>query len=123
MTKSEFIEWLQGLVTEMNEAGEIDFDEGDGDCGDVWRRIEDESLLDEIGVPCAVDYVERNFVFRLSDGLLASGFAYGTSEQTEWWFSELDVTNHLRDYTEKELDTALGRARVTVMDLERLLAE
>jgi len=120
MTKAQFTRWLQDLVDEMNAAGEIDFDEGEGDVGDCWRRIEDEGLLEEIGVPYAVDYLERDFIFRLSDGLLASGFSYGTSGQTEWWFSELDVTNNLRDYTRKELDSALGRARVAVMDLERL---
>lgn len=121
MTKAEFSEWLQHLVNEMNDAGEIGFDEGDGDCGDVWRRIESQDLLEEIGVPHAVDYVDRDLVFRLSDGLLASPFSYGTSGQTEWWFSELEV--NLRDYTVKELDAALGRARVAVVDLERLMAE
>lgn len=121
MTKAQFTEWLQNLVNEMNEADEIDFDEGDGDCGDVWRRIESERLLEEIGVPYAVDYVERDLIFRLSDGLLASPFSYGTEGQTEWWFSELQV--NLRDHAVKELDAALGRARVTVMDLERLMPE
>ena len=121
MTKAQFTEWLQDLVNEMNEAGEIGFDEGDGDCGDVWRRIDSQGLLKDSGVPYALDYVERDLVFRLADGLLASAFSYGTEGQTEWWFGELEV--NLRDYTEQQLDAALERARVAVVDLEKLTVE
>lgn len=118
MTRAKFTQWLQDLVDDMKQAGGIDFDEGDGDCGDVWRRIESEGLLEEIGVPFAVDYMERDLIFRLSDGLLASAFSYGTNGQTEWWFSDLEV--NLREYSVKELDAALGRARVVIMELQRL---
>jgi len=118
MTKAEFTKWLQALVYQMRDDGEIDFDEGDGDCGDVWRKIESEGLLDEVGIPYAVDYVERDFVFRLSDGLLASGFSYGTEGQTEWWFTELEV--NLRDYTERERFVALGAAKKAADNIEKL---
>ena len=119
MTRARFTDWLQNLVNQMNEAGEIGFDEGDGDCGDVWRRIEREGLLEQIGVHYAVDYAERDFIFRLSDGLLASGFSYGTCGQTVWCFPELRV--NLRSYRERELADALERARDTARDLENLM--
>ena len=119
MTKVEFREWLQNLVNEMNEAGEINFDEGDGDVGDVWREIESNDLLDEIGVLFSVDYVGREFIFRLSNGLLASPFSYGTEGQTEWWFSELQV--NLRDFSIGELNSAITNARVALTDLDNLM--
>ena len=119
MTRAQFTDWLQNLVNEMHTNGEIGFDEGDGDCGDVWRKIEDEGMLEKIGVPNAVDYAERDFVFRLRDGLLASGFSYGTSGQTVWWFPESRV--NLRAYKMRELADALGRAWVTARDLENLM--
>jgi hypothetical protein len=121
-TKEEFTSWLQEQMNEAYEAKEIGCGSGvEWDAGNLWRSIEEEEMLDEIGVKFAMDHQGHDIIFECSDGLLASGFETGIEDETIWIFCEFDVTNNLRDYTKTQLDRAIGHAKVAVMDLEAML--
>ena len=100
LTKMQFKEWLaqEFINARPSHNGE--------DMGSVWYAIEDEGTLETIGVECATDYISQDFVFKCSDGFLASGFELGIEQETIWFFSEGRVENNMRDYTPKEVDHA-----------------
>lgn len=116
MTKSELREWFQNLLREEFGDSETELLPNE-DYGDLWRKIEDEGLLEEIRVPYAVDHVGHAFVFKLSDGMLALQFETGIEGETQLWIPDGNIAGFLRDYSQKELDTAIGAARVTLNDL------
>jgi hypothetical protein len=110
MTRDQFRDWLQQRIDESDCQEEY---------GDTWREIESGDML-PAGVEMAIDHTAHYFIFKLSDGLLASGFEIGAEGESVWFFTGNDVTNNLREYSARELDAALGRGRVAVADLERL---
>ena len=115
MTTAELKEWMQAV---------LDANPGDdGNFGDAWREIESLDLLDDIGVQFAVDPSGHDFIFKCEDGLLASYFEIGIEEETIWMFTEGEVEDNMRFYSYKELDSALGRARAVVLDLEEMFGE
>jgi len=111
MTKAEFREWLQARLTEspchQNH-------------GDTWRAIEAEGLLPE-GVCLAVDHLGRDFVFGLSDGMLASSFEFGPEGETTWGFAGDEVDDNLRDYSPAEAAAAVRGIHEAASELEALL--
>lgn len=114
MTKNEFREWFQGLMSERIDPTEL---LPEDDYGDLWRQIEDEGLLEEMHIPYAVDRYGHDFIFKLDDGYLALGFQIGIEGETQVYIGGGEAKNALRDYTAKDLDTAIGAARVTLNDL------
>ena len=113
MTKAEFAVWLQEQFDRVTYPG-------NDQQGDAWRDIESAGLLEEIGVTCAWDYIGNDMIFRCSDGLLASGYEIGIEQETIWFFSEGQVENNMRDYTERELGSAIGVMDEALDDLRKL---
>lgn len=111
MTKEQFIAWLQKR---------FDMNPGNEQQDDVWREIEDQGLLAEVGVTCAWDWVEQTMYFRLADGLLASNFEIGIEQETVWFFAEGQVESNMRESCERALGRAIGRSRDALDALEAL---
>ena len=111
MTKAEFREWLQRMLSESDCHEEY---------GSLWRDIESQGLLPD-GVAVAVDHLGGDFIFQLQDGLLASGFETGVDGETVWYFVDDEANGNLRDYSLGEAECALWRARGAVTDLEAML--
>ena len=117
MTKEQFRTFLQGLMNDTGAEPDTQFD-----AGDMWRDAEDEGVFEEAGIAVVMDHIGHDIIFRLEDGMLASGFKIGIEDETVWVFSYGRVRDNMRDYSLRDLDDALGHARVAVMDLEEMMA-
>ena len=114
-TKEEFTSWLQEQFDAEGAGDEFD-------AGDIFRDLDSgESDLPE-GVKMVMDHTGHDIIFKLEDGMLASGFETGLEDETIVFYSNGRVEDNMRDYSSKDLDRAIGHARVSVWDLEGLLS-
>jgi len=68
MSEQEFLDWLKGRVTNFVSERSRDEDDGEMDCGDLWRKMEDGGDLDAIGVEVDMDLDAQSLTFSGDDG-------------------------------------------------------
>ena len=115
MTKERFKQWLQDRFYERATGDEFD-------AGDIHRDIDSGEIDLPDGVEMVMNHIGHDIIFKLEDGMLASGFETGLEDETIVFYSNGRVEDNMRDYSSKDLDRAIGHARVSVWDLEGLLS-
>lgn len=113
MTKDEFKVWLQGKFDEEEYEGE--------DKGDVWRDLESEGTLQEIGVKVGVGHTSHVFLFKCSDGFLGSTFETGMEQETIWFFTDGDASSNLQEATVEDVNNSIRWVKDALKTLTDLL--
>jgi hypothetical protein len=121
MTKAEFTDWLQDVFDLLIAEGEVLADSARDDLGDIWRHIEEKELLQAVGVPYALDYLNHDILFGLADGFLASGYEVGAEGATIWFFPEADVSTNLREARRSDVEDAAVRLEAAALCVRDLL--